>query len=154
MHACKDDSEETALPVAMRAPAQRHSYDLTTTCKWYFVDSSVGAKQMLRVKSLSSARRRRWQRWSEIQPAPFRQVYDFILQAVKGDKATADAIFEDYLAGKLSEELLSISRRWVSANQAGSSKGEIERNGATQRQLREHAPGGVGVGDEAFTAVA
>jgi hypothetical protein len=56
---------------------------------------------MLRVKSLSSARRRRWQRWSEIQPTPFRQVYDFILQAVKGDKATADAIFVDYLAGKL-----------------------------------------------------
>ena len=110
---------------------------------------------MLRVKSLSSARRRRWQRWSEIQPTPFRQVYDFILQAVKGDKATADAIFGDYLAGKLSEELLSISRCWVSADQAGSSKGEIERNGAAQRQqLREHAAGRVGVGDEAFTAVA
>jgi hypothetical protein len=79
-------------------------------------------------------------------------VYDFILQAVKGDKATADAIFVDYLAGKLSEELLSISRRWVSADQAGSSKGKIERNGATQRELKEHA--GVGVGDEAFTVVA
>jgi hypothetical protein len=50
-----------------------------------------------------------------MQPAAFRQVYNFILKAMKGDKATADAIFEDYLAGKLSEELLSISRRWVSA---------------------------------------
>jgi hypothetical protein len=107
---------------------------------------------MLRVKSLPSAPRRRWQRWSEIQPAPFRQVYDFLLKAVKGDKATADAIFEDYLAGKLSEELLAISQRWVSADQAGSSKGKIERNGATQKELREHA--GVGVGDEAFTVVA
>jgi hypothetical protein len=86
---------------------------------------------------------------SKIQPPPFRQVYDFILQALKGDKAAADAIFEDYLAGKLSEELLSISRRWVSADQAGSSKGEIERDGAAQR-----AAGGVGVGDDAFTAVA
>ena len=85
---------------------------------------------MLRVKSLSSARRRRWQRWSEIQPTPFRQVYDFILQAVKGDKAAADAIFEDYLAGKLSEKLLSISRRCVSADQAGSSKYEIEEDWA------------------------
>ena len=66
-------------------------------------------------------------------------MYDFILQAVKGDKAIADAIFVDYLAGKLSEELLSISRRWASADQAGSSKGEIERNGVAQRQLREHA---------------
>jgi hypothetical protein len=91
---------------------------------------------------------------SKIQPPPFRQVYDFILQALKGDKAAADAIFEDYLAGKLSEELLSISRRWVSADQAGSSKGEIERDGAAQRQLKERAAGGVGVGDDAFTAVA
>jgi hypothetical protein len=53
-------------------------------------------------------------------------VYGFILQAVKGDRTTADAISEDYLAGKLSEELLSISRRCVSADQAGSSNREIE----------------------------
>jgi hypothetical protein len=49
----------------------------------------------------------------------------FILRAMKGDKAAADAIFEDYLAGKLSEELLSISQRCVSADQAGSSKRQI-----------------------------
>jgi hypothetical protein len=55
----------------------------------------------------------------------FRLVYGFILQAVKGDKATASVIFEDYLAGK-SEELLSISRRCVSADQAGSSNRDIE----------------------------
>jgi hypothetical protein len=102
----------------------------------------------------SSTRRRRWQRWSEIQPNPFAQVYNFILQAVQGDKATADAIFEDYLAGKVSEELLSISRRWVSADQAGSSKREIERDGAAQRQSRAAATN-VGVcDDDAFTAVA
>jgi hypothetical protein len=53
-------------------------------------------------------------------------VYRFILQAVKGDKTTAHAIFEDYLAGKLSDELLSISRRCVSADQAGLSNREIE----------------------------
>jgi hypothetical protein len=45
---------------------------------------------------------------------------------VKGDKATAPRFLEDYLAGKLSEELLSISRRCVSADQAGSSKREVE----------------------------
>jgi hypothetical protein len=44
-----------------------------------------------------------------------------------GDKATANAIFEDYLAGKLSEALLSISRHSVSADQAGSSGREIEK---------------------------
>jgi hypothetical protein len=57
-------------------------------------------------------------------------VYDFILQAVKGDKATANAIFGDYLAGKLSEELLSISRRCVSADQA--EVGVKKRRGALE----------------------
>jgi hypothetical protein len=74
---------------------------------------------------------------AENQPAvghAFRHVYGFIVQAVKDDKAAADAIFEDYLAGKLSEELLSISRLCVSADQAGSSKREI--GWAAQRQLR------------------
>src|SRR5438067_7480463 len=83
---------------------------------------------------------------SEIQPTPFGQVYGFILQAVKGDKAAADAIFEDYLAGKLSEELLSISRRWVSADQAGSSKREIDADGAARSELRKGPARGVGVG--------
>ena len=90
---------------------------------------------------------------AETQPTlrhAFRHVYGFILQAVRGDKAAADAIFENYLAGKLSEELLSISRRCVSSDQAGSSKGEIEkRDWGEQRQLT----GGAGVGDDAFTAL-
>jgi len=69
---------------------------------------------------------------AETQGTPrgaFRHVYGFILQTVKDDKATANVIFEDYLAGKLSEELLSISRRCVSADQAGlagSSNRDIE----------------------------
>jgi len=66
----------------------------------------------------------------------FRHVYGFILQAVRGNRATADAIFEDYLAGKLSEELLSISRRCVSADQAGSSNREVEEGLGGVRQLR------------------
>jgi hypothetical protein len=76
---------------------------------------------------------------AETQPTlrhAFRHLYGFILQAVRGDKAAADAIFENYLAGKLSEELLSISRRCVSSDQAGSSRREIEkRDWAEQRQL-------------------
>jgi hypothetical protein len=63
----------------------------------------------------------------------FRHVYRFILQAVRGDNAVANAIFEDYLAGKLSEALLSISRHSVSADQAGA---RSRRDWATQRQLR------------------
>ena len=62
----------------------------------------------------------------------FRHVYGFILHAVRGDTA----IFENYLAGKLSEELLAISRRCVTSDQASSCKREIEeRDWAEQRQL-------------------
>ena len=88
---------------------------------------------------------------AETQPTlwdTFRHVYGFILQEVKGDKATADAIFEDYLAGKLSEELLSISRRRVSADQGGSSN-RIEE-GWRGDKLR--AGRGDGVNDDALGA--
>jgi hypothetical protein len=91
---------------------------------------------------------------AETQPTlghAFRHVHGFILQALKGDKAAADAIFEDYLAGKLSEELLSISRRCVSADQADSSKRERRRMGRL-RQFRG-AAGGAGAGDDALTVV-
>jgi hypothetical protein len=92
---------------------------------------------------------------AETQPTlwdTFRHVYGFILQEVKGDKATADAIFEDYLAGKLSEELLSISRRRVSADQGGSSNRNIEE-GWRGDKLRVRR--GDGVNDDALrTAVA
>src|SRR5438046_2484927 len=76
----------------------------------------------------------------------FRLVYGFILQAVKGDKPTANLIFEDYLAGKLSEELLSISRRCVSADQAGSSNRDIEEEEWHRDKLR--AGKGVGVSED------
>ena len=94
-------------------------------------------------------------RLAETQPTlrhAFKHVYGFILQAVKGDRTTADAIFEDYLAGKLSKELLSISRRWVSTDQAASSKRESEEDWAADNQLSARAAGGVGVRD-AFTAL-
>ena len=89
---------------------------------------------------------------AETQPSlrhAFKHVYGFILQAVKGEKATADAIFEDYLAGKLSNELLSISRRCASADQAGSSNREIEeRLGRTETSKSGRRSG---VGDDALT---
>jgi hypothetical protein len=56
----------------------------------------------------------------------FEDVYRFILQVANGDRATADTIFEDYLDGKLPEQLLSISRGCVSADQAGSPNRNIE----------------------------
>jgi hypothetical protein len=89
---------------------------------------------------------------TETQPTlrvTFRDVYHFILQAVKGDSATANTIFEDYLAGKLSEQLLSISRGCVSADQAGCSNGDIEEG-----WRRDKLTGwrGAGVTDDALTA--
>jgi hypothetical protein len=62
----------------------------------------------------------------------FADVYRFILQAVNEDRATAETLFEDYLDGRLSEQLLSISRACVSADQAGSSI-------ATSRGMAERA---------------
>jgi hypothetical protein len=89
---------------------------------------------------------------AETQPTlwhAFRHVYGFILQAVRGDKATADTIFEDYLAGKLSEELLSISRRCVSADRAGSSNREIEEELGGVATVKSRR--GSGVSDDALT---
>jgi hypothetical protein len=80
----------------------------------------------------------------------FRHVYGFILHAVRGDTAAADAIFESYLAGKLSEELLAISRRCVTSDQASSCKHEIETKGLGGA---ETINSGAGVGDDAFTAL-
>jgi hypothetical protein len=57
----------------------------------------------------------------------FRHVYQFILQATDGDTAAASAMFQQYLAGELSEELLALSRRWVQKDQ---------RSGRTQRRNR------------------
>ena len=48
----------------------------------------------------------------------FAEIYRFILRAVRGDSAIAKAIFERYLAGELSEELLTISRECVEADRA------------------------------------
>jgi hypothetical protein len=41
----------------------------------------------------------------------FGDIYRFILRAVGGDTTVAKAMFERYVAGELSEELLTISRQ-------------------------------------------
>jgi hypothetical protein len=43
----------------------------------------------------------------------FRHVHRFILHAVQGDTAAANALFQRYLAGELPDELLALSRRCV-----------------------------------------
>jgi hypothetical protein len=89
---------------------------------FFLLDSQCGCRTKMKVNLAES------ESLAQTQPSlrhAFKHVYGFILQGVKGDKAAADAIFEDYLAGRLSERLLSISRRCVKADQQAS-KREIE----------------------------
>jgi hypothetical protein len=68
---------------------------------------------------------------TEEQPSishTFRHVYRFILQAMQGDTVAASALFQEYLAGELPEELLALSRRCVQEDQKGRPVREI--NGA------------------------
>jgi hypothetical protein len=90
---------------------------------------------------------------AQTQPAlrhAFRHVYGFILQAVRGNRTTADAIFEDYLAGKLSEELLSISRALRPRGSSRSSNREIEEGLGGVETIKSGR--GAGVSDDALTA--
>jgi hypothetical protein len=68
----------------------------------------------------------------------FRNVYRFILGAVGGDAAVAKAMFERYLAGELSEELLTVSRQCVRADRKGA---RVEQDRANRSKAA--ANGGV-----------
>jgi hypothetical protein len=48
----------------------------------------------------------------------FREIHRFILKAMDGNAAAANALFQKYLNGELSDELLRISRSWVQEEQA------------------------------------
>jgi hypothetical protein len=47
----------------------------------------------------------------------FEKVHQFILKALNGDTLAATELFQKYLAGDMPQELLSISRRWLEAEQ-------------------------------------
>ena len=57
----------------------------------------------------------------------FKEVYRFILKALDGEVFAATDLFQKYLAGEMPEKLLSISRRWVQAEQAGADEGNNPR---------------------------
>src|ERR1700745_2827064 len=48
----------------------------------------------------------------------FREIHRFILKAKDGNAAAANALFQKYLNGELTDELLRISRCWVQEEQA------------------------------------
>jgi hypothetical protein len=76
----------------------------------------------------------------------FGNVYHFILGAVGGDAAVAKAMFERYLAGELSEELLTISRQCVRADRKGA---RVEQDWAN----RESKAAANGCVSNAFNAI-
>jgi hypothetical protein len=65
----------------------------------------------------------------------FRHVYRFILEAMKGDKAAASAIFQKCLVGELPEELISLSR-YVQQNH-NRSLGDNKRRGPARERQRK-----------------
>jgi hypothetical protein len=78
---------------------------------------------------------------TEEQPSishTFRQVYRFILRAMQGDTAVARALFQQYLAGELPEELLALSRRCVQEDQKGRPVREL--NGAPPKAVLRQRP--------------
>jgi hypothetical protein len=71
----------------------------------------------------------------------FREIYRFILKALEGNAAAANALFQKYLNGELPDELLQISRSWVQEEQACSpSRSEGESIGAADPQVSRHWP--------------
>jgi hypothetical protein len=57
------------------------------------------------------------EQWPPLADA-FREIHRFILKAVDGNAAAANALFQRYLNGELPDELLRISRSWVQEEQA------------------------------------
>ena len=69
----------------------------------------------------------------------FREIHRFILKAMDGNAAAANALFQKYLNGELSDELLRISRSWVQEEQAcvpNSSEGDSI--GVADSQASDH----------------
>src|SRR2546430_16764788 len=69
----------------------------------------------------------------------FREIHRFILKAMDGNAAAANALFQKYLNGELSDELLRISRSWVQEEQASAPiRSEGDSIGVADPQVSEH----------------
>ena len=65
------------------------------------------------------------EQWPPLADA-FREIHRFILKALDGNAAAANALFQEYLNGELPDELLQISRSWVRDEQACTSDGNAD----------------------------
>jgi hypothetical protein len=78
------------------------------------------------------------EQWPPLADA-FREIHRFILKAVDGNAAAANALFQRYLNGEMPDELLQISRSWVQEEQAcAPSRSERESIGVADPQASEH----------------
>jgi hypothetical protein len=78
------------------------------------------------------------EQWPPLADA-FREIHRFILKAVDGNAAAANALFQRYLNGELPDELLRISRSWVQEEQAcAPSRSQRESIGVADPQAGEH----------------
>ena len=67
----------------------------------------------------------------------FREIYRFILKAMDGNAAAANAAFRKYLNGELPDELLRISQSWVQEEQGAPVRVEGDSVGAANSQTGE-----------------
>jgi hypothetical protein len=78
------------------------------------------------------------EQWPPLADA-FREIHRFILKAVDGNAAAANALFQRYLNGELPDELLRISRSWVQEEQAcAPNRVEGDSIGVADPQASEH----------------
>lgn len=79
-----------------------------------------------------------YEQWPPFADA-FREIHRFILKAMDGNAAAANALFQKYLNGELSDELLRISRSWVQEEQARVPiRSEGDSIGVADPQASEH----------------
>jgi hypothetical protein len=67
----------------------------------------------------------------------FREIHLFILKAMDGNAAAANAAFRKYLNGELPDELLKISQSWVQEEQGAPVKPEGDSVGVADSQTSE-----------------
>src|SRR5262245_51488567 len=67
----------------------------------------------------------------------FREIHRFILKAMDGNAAAANAAFRKYLHGELPDELLRISQSWVQEEQGAPLKPARDSVGAADSQTSE-----------------
>jgi hypothetical protein len=80
------------------------------------------------------------EQWPPLADA-FREIHRFILKAVDGNAAAANALFQRYLNGEMPDELLQISRSWVQEEQAyAPNRSEGDSIGVADPQASGHWP--------------